>query len=554
MRKTLSVFIVVVSVLAGVSAAAPEERSENLGQILKDGIASGAKEIVIPPGRYRASPTNQEHLRLAGLRDTTIIADGVEMVCTQTTRAITIENCKNVTIRGMTIDYDPLPFTQAKIREIASDGSRMEVEILEGYPEPGGGTGAVEIFDPETSRLRGRITYYGTRCESSGPRKATLIKAKGNRDPAMEQVGDIAIIRSSSASGGEIPHTIFLGNSKNVTLENITLFASNCFGFFENDCEGSKYIGCRVDRREPEEDLAIRAWPRLRSLNADAYHSKNARRGPVYERCSSRFNGDDSIAINGDFHMVTQRAGATLRVLAKNKMTMRAGDEVQMFTFQGKRLENRKIVSIEPDGSITDAERTSLSELSNMHDNLRKNGMSDAFKVTLDEEAAAIPGTVICSANSIGNGFAIRDCQLGFNRSRGIIVKAGHGEISGNEIEGAGMTGILITPEFWWLEAGLADNLVISDNRIVNGGGMGIAVVAAGGNRATAPVGAFRNITIRNNTVNGGAAPGLLMTSVHGLTEEGNTVSHDPLKALFEWEVGVWGKGGIQPIMRVNTE
>lgn len=45
-------------------------------------------------------------------------------------------------------------------------------------------------------------------------------------------------------------------------------------------------------------------------------------------------------------------------------------------------------------------------------------------------------GLVFCAANRIGNGFAVKDCQFGFNRSRGIIIKASHGEITGNQLAG----------------------------------------------------------------------------------------------------------------------
>jgi hypothetical protein len=84
-----------------------------------------------------------------------------------------------------------------------------------------------------------------------------------------------------------------------VRLENIDLFASNCFGFLEYNCDGSIYSGCRIDRRPAAGDPVKRADPRLRSLNADAYHSKHAVKGPAYIECTARFMGDDCINIRG---------------------------------------------------------------------------------------------------------------------------------------------------------------------------------------------------------------------------------------------------------------
>ena len=56
-------------------------------------LAAGKKEIVVPPGRYRVKPKHAEHLVFKKLNDVTIVADGVEMICTETTRALLIADC-----------------------------------------------------------------------------------------------------------------------------------------------------------------------------------------------------------------------------------------------------------------------------------------------------------------------------------------------------------------------------------------------------------------------------------------------------------------------------
>jgi hypothetical protein len=54
------------------------------------------------------------HLVLDGLRDVEIDATDVEMVCTSTSLALKLINCERVTLRGLTIVYDPLPSTQGQ--------------------------------------------------------------------------------------------------------------------------------------------------------------------------------------------------------------------------------------------------------------------------------------------------------------------------------------------------------------------------------------------------------------------------------------------------------
>lgn len=517
-------------------------------------VAAGDRVVTLPPGRHLVTPRNRQHLLLRDLSDLVIDGAGAELVCTETTRAITIENCENLVLRNLVIDYDPLPFTQTRVLSVSDDKTRLEVETIPGYADPVAGSGKLEIFDPATNRLRGRVTYYDTRIEPAGPGRATLTRSANLATRADELPGDIAVLYRSHAPGGEIPHTLFASDCRDLLLENVTLYAGVTFGFFENGCEGSRYLGCRVDRRPADLDPVARAHPRVRSVNADAYHSKNARRGPHYERCVARFNGDDSIAINGDYHFVTAARDATLRVLAKHAMTLRVGDTLQIFTYDGRRLEDRKVLSLTPAGSATDEERR-LIAAQQMNESLQRRAMRDAWDVVLDAPAGDVPpGSLVASAESIGSGFVIRDCQLGENRARGILVKAGRGEITGNRIEGTILTAILVSPEFWWLEAGLADHLRIEGNTIVGARGMGIVVLAVGGDGSLARPGAFRDIAVRDNTVSGGPAPGLLLASIRGLVNERNTIATDPAKSINPWELRDWARARLGPVMLLDNE
>ena len=101
-------------------------------------VIKGEKHIVIPPGKHYVTPRHHNgkmHILLRGLQD--VIIDGMdeaEIICTKTTRAITLFNCKNVTLKGLTIDYDPLPYTQGKIIAISDDKLTLAVSMISGYP------------------------------------------------------------------------------------------------------------------------------------------------------------------------------------------------------------------------------------------------------------------------------------------------------------------------------------------------------------------------------------------------------------------------------------
>ena len=165
----------------------------------------------------------------------------------------------------------------------------------------------------------------------------------------------------------------------------------------------------------------------------------------------------------------------------------------------------------------------------------------------------AIPrGGILCSANRIGNGFAVKNCYFGFNRSRGILIKASHGEISGNRLEGCWMSAILVSPEYWWLEAGSSSDLTITGNTITNCAGVPICIEATGGNGDIAPAGAHRNITITSNNVAGCAMPGILVTSTAGLQIGWNTLEHWTDSQRIPGEIRKAGLTELKPIVEIN--
>ena len=485
-------------------------------------IQAGKKRIIIPPGRYKVKPKNRQHLVLKNLKDIEIIANGVEMICLETTRAITITKCTNLTIIGLVIDYDPLPFTQGKITGFSPDKKIHYIELFDGYPTAETVRNfKYEIFRPDTRTLR-CDDRYPEKIEVTDPRHiAVHIPSAKITDP--EQTGDFIVIGSEYAPGGSIPHAVECNDSSNIRLEDIVLYASNCFGFLENNCDGNIYYRCKIDRRPADTDIVKRTEPRLRSLNADAYHSKHAVKGPSYIECSARYMGDDAINICGDYHLITESYRNKLRILAKHNMNIQPGDLVELVSYDDTRLPDAKALSVEPDGSIKDDELSFLKK-QRMNENLKnaRGALTKAYIITLDREVNLPRGSVICSQNRVGNGFTVKNCNFGFNRSRGILIKASNGEITGNKLEGNRMSAILVAPEYWWLEAGSACNLKISGNTIVDCSGIPICIEAIAGNENIAPAGIHKNIEITDNYIARSYAPAIVVCSTIGVNIKNN--------------------------------
>jgi len=115
--------VLLLQVYAATTTAA--EGGFDLPEFIQEKLKAGEKRIVVQPGAYRSDATSKAGVILCiqKAEDVEIIADGVTLICTRRTRALEFQDCRNVTLQGLTIDYDPLPFTQGKVTATGDDAS-----------------------------------------------------------------------------------------------------------------------------------------------------------------------------------------------------------------------------------------------------------------------------------------------------------------------------------------------------------------------------------------------------------------------------------------------
>ena len=267
----------------------------SLPSLIHTAVAGGQRHVVIPPGVYRTVPPPGEkvHLTLKGVRDFEIVADGVTMLCARRTRAILMDGCENLRIRGLTVDYDPLPFTQGRVVAVADDKSWIDVKLDEGYPQQP--FSRIDVVDPTTRfRKRGMPFLWGTKATmiTNGVVRVALVGI-GN----AAAVGDLASLSAGPDAAG-IPHGITLERCSNTVLERVTVHAAPGMGILEAGGEGGTQLrGCRV---VPGPTPAGATAPRLLSSSWDAIQHKGVRRGPRVEGCEVESAGDDSWSTSSD--------------------------------------------------------------------------------------------------------------------------------------------------------------------------------------------------------------------------------------------------------------
>ncbi|MFY7899707.1 MAG: Ig-like domain-containing protein, partial [Chitinophagaceae bacterium] len=144
--------------------------------------------------------------------------------------------------------------------------------------------------------------------------------------------------------------------------------------------------------------------------------------------------------------------------------------------------------------------------------------------VTIDRSVNLPFGSLINSASRVGNGFEIRNCIAGPNRSRGILVKSSNGIITNNTCINNWGNGIKCSPEYEWFEGPSGSNVEISNNTITGCRDQSISILAIGGNGNNAPAGAHDNIRIFNNVISGALAfPAFELGSISNLCFYSNT-------------------------------
>lgn len=529
-------FPILLAMFACIAAAASQAGAQltDLQKQIDEAIAAGQRELTIAPGTYREAPprAGRPHLRLAGVKDFTLIADGVTVLCTSPDQALKLEDCANVTIRGLTIDYDPLPWTQGVIVAMDPEHRWIDIRVDDGYPAAFEDTGRRAIVHDAQTRLvkNGTWTRHGV---NVSPREDGLVRLSW-RNPITDTtaVGDgVTLTRKVNT-----PHGVFVERSTDCTLQNVTLHATTSFGFFENHGGGNRYLGCRVIPGPPPRGATA---PRLLSSQADSFHSKSTVRGPIVEGCTFDSMGDDGIAINGQFALVIESDGTRLVLSPHREMPFSAGDRIHGVKKGGVSTEDVKIVSLTPvEQPAVEGRAVQLEHWPELR--LSEHLFKQQYELTLDRPLELSTGDLVASPDRNGSGFVARNNTIRNTRARGILIKASYGVIEGNTIEHIALAGIVLAPEtHYWQEADYATDVVIRDNTLkdvlIGARNVGmiqagaITVTAEGGADEHSAAGGHRNITIENNRIERAIGVNLQITSARDVVVRGNTFV-DPLR------------------------
>lgn len=529
-RAILAVAITLSWCSPGVSQGAESkpDPTADLGSIrrlLQQAIESGAETAVIPPGTYRGAPEAGAavHLVISGARNLLVAANGVTIVCERLTRALEITRCENVTVRGLRVDYDPLPFTQGTVFAVAADKSWIDVRLHDGYPRQP--YDRIDIIDPKTrTRKRGMPFLWGTKARMVEP-DVVRVTLPSLGDAA--EAGDLVSLSTGAASGG-IPHAVVITDSSQIALRSVTVHAAPGFGILDSGGEGgTELTGCRIVPG-PKPDGA--AQERLLSTSWDAVQHKVSRRGPRVEDCEIRDAGDDSWSVQASDYVVVKRAGNNIVLAPRDAYsnTLQVGDRLRRAGSPSSAvIRTRRELPL----SEADLAPEVLAELDRAEPWTFWKLGTRGLMLTVDDASSFPVGTSVFSPDRQCNGFVFRNNRV---HSPGrILIKSGDGVIEDNVLKDG--HGIVVCPEVPGAAAAEIHNVVIRRNTLAGhryfcpapwGPQAGaIAIVAESSNTGLRPPGVFGNILIEDNRMSDINGLSIAVSSARGVRIAGNRIT-----------------------------
>ena len=486
-------------------------------------IASGpGAEVVLEAGTYRVKPETRRGTCFPIRQATNLVVRGAGqstkfLITDPASSGFAVGFGREVTLRGLAIDYDPLPFCQGTIRAVDSVAGSFDLEVDADYstPDAENFVRAIEpfgkwgmIMDRATRRIRsGTPDHYMTpRWEHRDGRVWRFFTADEHhrRNLAHMRVGDAYVHLARGYSGA-----VFAQGCDGIRIENVTVLASP-----------SLAVGLVANRGAiVVKGLQVRFAPnttRLLTANADGVHCQQNRSGPVIEDCSFEGMADDAVNIYAP-PIVLREVRAPGQWLVSAGVPVLAGDRLQVLDPQSGRVRGEvKAVEVK-----------------------REPG---AVLLTLDQPlAGAVPGAdhrtadTLYNLDACGAGFQIRRNHMNGHRRYGCLLRAGGGVVEDNVFEDTTGAGVVLTNEPDWPEGPIPWGIAIRRNRFIRGGtclgyadsphGAALVVRATRLGHGLAEAEAIRDVIIAGNEFQDRAGTALFVGGARNVTVRNNRIT-----------------------------
>jgi hypothetical protein len=506
-----------------MTAASALASDIDLRTLINEAADTGHRQVIIPAGEYRMAPLpgTAVVVPLRDVQNLDIVATGVTIVCTKRTRAIELLQCQNVTIRGLVIDYDPLPFTQGTVAAVGDDGGWVDVRIHAGYAVAP--WSRIDVVDPRTRyRKKGMPFLWDSTAEVRGP---DIVRVHHKHLGTTAERGDLVSLSTGQDVGG-VCHALTIEQCHGgIVLEDVTIHAAPGMGIVEHGGAGDTNL--RRIRIVAGPRPAGATEDRLLTTSWDGIQHSEVRKGPTVEACTIEHCGDDSWSVQSQDYVILARDDTSTIVAPRgSKCPLAVGDTLRpslgapAFT----------IASLEPVGLENAAlDPAVIKRLDTAQPwTLWKVNTQALVRATFHESPPWREGDSVSCPERQGNGFVFRGNHT---RSSGrILIKAGDGLVEDNLLHMP--HGVVVCPELPAGGAAGIRGLVFRNNTIVASGFFcpapwspqaGALSIVCGEGQTFRPPGVFDDILIEGNVFKGTSGVNLAISSAMNVVIRGNT-------------------------------
>ncbi len=494
---------------------------KRLLQQIKEASDRQLQKFRIPPGNYRfRAGWDPDCPIIEGIHDLNIEAEGVTFwMEPPLIWGLLVRKCRNVVFHGLTIDFDPLPFFQAKVVSVDAVHNKVTAEMMPGY-EALNADGVVEnagqrvmlFFKPDGLFINNYLLGKSWRRIDRN-----LIEIETEAPDVVPGCYVAAPLRTGAALRSiECEHIEYV---------DCNVYASGGMMVMEGGGRGGNVYRRLHGIRRPKTN-------RLHAFGADGFHMTATEKGPLIDRCEVAHLADDHINLHGFFGIVSGSSDGRY-YFAGSYSPFRVNTKVDFWDW--KSIEHIGSATISSAKRVTDtkiAEQilANLDQMSHAHSN-------ELWEIILDQALNLPVGTLIDTHTLNCEGYVVRNCWFHdcFNRPF-LLNGASGGRVENNTFSNV-MHGIEIHYETWgpMTEGQFPNNNTFENNRMIGcslgkassdayfQGAVMSVMVPSGGNylRRSMPI---HNMSFKSNYIEQPGGVPFYATNIDGLVIENNII------------------------------
>lgn len=409
----------------------------------------------------------------AGQKGTKLIAHGVTLMVDGFMEPVSIRDCEDVTVCGLTIDHKRKPYSRGIIKELktlSEDGSLKEgiIELDKDCP----------IFENTPRYLR--FKYYD-------PINGKEIFPKMTDEKYLDERHLWASFTSSQelCDGAEYysVHTyhsrpaVLIENAKNVILEDVTIHSQ----------PGMGVVGNRSENVTVRRLSVVPSIGHHYSTNTDGTHFTSMKGLLRLENCFFDCQGDDFVNVHNYYHAIIKREADNICYMQEKTPD---GTHAQSLDYPdvGDTLELTNRLTMAHIDTFKVIECVPFPD-------------EWMCRVTLDHALPEDTEELVLSDVTRLPRLEVVGCSATCHHARSILIKTRDVLIEGNTFRNVHGSAIHVAPEAWWYEGVSPADVVIRGNRIIRcaeSWQAGIMVYADSDNADNCCI---KNITIEDNII-----------------------------------------------------